>query len=1142
MRFVRIQNLALSLALLGAAGLTATSFSPTAYGQTIVSGDITGHVADSTGAVVVGASVALTSDANGSRREATSSPEGEFRFSLLPPGTYSIKVSSPGLVGGASHIAVSVGKVASITIAVAPAAVATDVVVDSSSQPLLQTEDANITTTMDARSIEQLPVPGGDISTLAFTAPGVNLSTGAGYGGFVAFGLPATSNLFTMNGNDIMDPYLNLNNSGASNLSLGANEIADVAIVNNGYDAQYGRYPGTQINYTTKSGSNAFHGNAQWYWNGRVLNANDWIAKNQQIYNGQPNKAPFANSNQWAASVGGPILKNKLFFFFDTEGLRYVLPGGGLTYIPTTGFMNDVIANLATANPSEVNYYKTIANLYAGASGAANAAPMPDDNCGDLDGTTLNGHLYDVGANSCTRTFYSPVNNLNTEALWNIRADQNLGQTDHVSYRVHHDWGMQATGTDPINPVFNSNSVQPEWEGQLNETHTFNSYIANQFIISGMYYQALFGPPDMAAATKAYPTTLVFNDGLFNALGGTDYNVNGRNVQQYQLVDDVSMQKGRHSLKFGINYRGNKISDYRAGVYKVSLTSINSMTDFAFGTTENGSTVRQRFPSIGQVAIGAMTLGLYAQDEWAVNDRLKLTLSLRMDHNANFKCYNDCISRLTAAFSEISHDATTPYSKAINTGLSQAFPATDFAVIQPRVGFSYAPYGQTGRFVVRGGVGLFSDLPAGTVVDNFITNAPQILDFTYSYATGTPATLDATAASGSAYNMVKASATAFQNGFQSGQTLTQIQAATTALAKGASFTVPNYFSINDTLHTPKYLEYNLETQYQLSHSDVVDFNYVGNHSWNTLMLSGLGNIFSSPGMAGLPLTAPDARFGTVTNLGNDGSANYNGLTTSVRHTAKYGLTLTGNYTYSHALDLVSNGGLELFSYQATYPQQQLSPAGPSKLNHGNADYDIRHSSSIQYVWAIPYKPSNGILKTVGAGWALSGNVFYRGGYPLSIINSQINSRQLGGKSTSGLLATLVSGNDMNCSAKPNAANINAQVCFKGDTFAAVPKSPATYSYGFGNIARNSFRGPHYFNSDLQVNKETKVAERYTLKIGANFYNVLNHANFSVPVNSQTLNTFGAVNSTVTPPSSPYGSFEGSAVSGRVVQLLTSFSF
>jgi hypothetical protein len=142
---------------------------------------------------------------------------------------------------------------------------------------------------------------------------------------------------------------------------------------------------------------------------------------------------------------------------------------------------------------------------------------------------------------------------------------------------------------------------------------------------------------------------------------------------------------------------------------------------------------------------------------------------------------------------------------------------------------------------------------------------------------------------------------------------------------------------------------------------------------------------------------------------------------------------------------------------------------------------------------------------------------------------------------------------MTCSKQPNAADISQQVCFKGDTFASVPSIPKTiptgltasnyaYSYGFGNIARNSFRGPHYFNSDLQLNKETKIAERYTVKIGANMYNVLNHANFSAPANNAGGTGLGSITSTVTPPSSPYGSFEGSAVSGRVVQMLMSFSF
>ena len=1196
MRFIRIQNLSLALALLGVAGLTAMNTAPAAYGQTIVSGDISGHVADSTGAVVVGATATMTSDANGSRREVKTSSEGEFRFSLLPPGTYSIKVSSAGLVGAASHIAVSVGKASSVNITVQPASVATEVVVDSSSQPLLQTEDANITTVVDARSIEQLPVPGGDISTLAFTAPGVNLSTGAGYGGFVAFGLPATSNLFTMNGNDIMDPYLNLNNSGASNLTLGANEIADVAIVNNGYTAQYGRYPGAQINYTTKSGANAFHGNAQWYWNGRSLNANDWINKNGG------GDRPFANSNQWAGSVGGPIWKNKLFFYFDTEGLRYVLPGGGgTTYIPTTGFMNDVVANVGAINPAEKGYYSTINTLYAGASVASHAATVSNDpfsagassDCGSLDGWSpataaainaalgegtvtpqalVNGKAYgytytgyglDKSGNpiptsattglACTRQFYAAVNNLNTEQLWAGRIDQNLGSNDHASYRMHHDWGVQATGTDAINSAFNANSVQPEWEGQFNETHTFNSYIANQLILSGLYYSAIFGPPDIKSSLKVFPTTMVFADGLgFANMGGTDYNYpQGRNVQQYQLVDDLSVQWKRHSLKFGVNYRGNKISDFRSGVLTSGEAVINSLVDFAQGTTENGSTVRVRFPTMNQVAINAMTFGIYAQDEWAASEKLKLTLSFRMDHNANFSCAQNCFARMNSAFPELTHDATIPYNKVISTGLGNAFPATDWAVYQPRFGFSYAPQGQGGRFVVRGGMGLFSDLPPGTIVDSYLLNAPNLVDLTYAYSTGSAGLLDPTLTSGSAYNYLKSSASAFESGFKSGQTLSQIQAA--VKAQGSSYSAPSYNSVVDTLHTPKYLEYNLETQFQISRSDVIDLNYVGNHSWNTLMNNGLGNIHSPTGMANLPLTAPDPRFNIVTNLTNNGKANYNGLTTSFKHTAKFGLTLMGNYTYSHALDLVSNGGLELFNYQNTYPMQQLSPANMNSLTYGNADYDIRHSSSIQYVWAIPYKSSNMILKTAGEGWSVSGNMFYRGGYPMSIVNSTINSRQLASQSTGVLLAAITSGSDMTCSKKPNAADISQQVCFKGDTFASVPSIPKTiptgltasnyaYSYGFGNIARNSFRGPHYFNSDLQLNKETKIAERYTVKLGANMYNILNHANFAAPANNAGGTGLGSITSTVTPPSSPYGSFEGSAVSGRVVQMLMSFSF
>ena len=199
----------------------------------------------------------------------------------------------------------------------------------AASGAMIETENANLSTTYNTTQMEELPTPGGDMTTIAFTAPGVVVSTGMGYGNFSAHGLPGISNLFTINGNDYNDAYLNLNNSGASNLMLGTNEVQEAAVVQNAYSVQYGREAGAQVNYITKSGTNGFHGDLNYNWNGDRLNANDFFANT----NGTgPLKAI---SNQWAADVGGPIRKDKMFFYADTEGLYYTLPSAGVVSIPS---------------------------------------------------------------------------------------------------------------------------------------------------------------------------------------------------------------------------------------------------------------------------------------------------------------------------------------------------------------------------------------------------------------------------------------------------------------------------------------------------------------------------------------------------------------------------------------------------------------------------------------------------------------------------------------------------------------------------------------------------------------------------------------------------------------------------------------
>src|SRR6202008_716593 len=253
--------------------------------------------------------------------------------------------------------------------------------------PLLQTENANIATTFDTRTVQSIPNPGNDITYIAQTAPGVsmNTSSGNGYGNFSAFGLPGTSNLFTVNGNDYNDPFLNLNNSGASNLLLGGNDVQEVAVVSNGYTGQYGRQAGAQIDYSTRSGGNAYHGSANYYYTGSTLNAEDFFL------NASNQPKPFQNNNQWAADFGGPIKKDKAYFFVDTEGLRYIFATATNSFLPTPAFQNYVLSQVPA---SATSFYQNDFSLYNGSKGAGNAVPTAAT-CGGNCANNFNGGIFE---------------------------------------------------------------------------------------------------------------------------------------------------------------------------------------------------------------------------------------------------------------------------------------------------------------------------------------------------------------------------------------------------------------------------------------------------------------------------------------------------------------------------------------------------------------------------------------------------------------------------------------------------------------------------------------------------------------------------------------------------------------------------
>jgi hypothetical protein len=535
------------------------------FGQSLTTGNITGSVYDPSHAIVPGAGVILKGLDTGSNAATTTNASGGYSFSLLRPGRYEIRVKQSGFAEVLETVEVEVGQTSKgdINLVVAKG---TETVEVSGTVPLINTEPSN-NTAFTQEEVAQLPSAGGDITNIADTAPGAVVNGTGGYGNFTVNGMPATSNLFTVNGENDMDPYFNINNSGASNLTLGQNEIGEATVITNPYGGQYGQLAGAQVTYVTKSGTNQFHGNAAYWWNGRYMNANDWMNIQGQAAAGQPNEPAFSNANQYAASFGGPIIKNKTFFFVDFEGMRFLLPNVDTVFAPTPAFISAAEANVAAVNPAESTTYNKLMSLYLNApnySGnnpssfnapAGPTATSPGDSCYTL---ALPGW---AAGTPCSLTYVTTPLALAKEYIFSARVDQKLSNNDNLFGRYKLDHGTQPTSLDPISSAFDALSPQPAWDAQASETHVFSPNVTNQFTATLSHYTALFTAPT-AAATFNYAETFNEDAGIYNFTSpnnGASSFPQGRNITQYQFIDDFSWTRGNHTFKFGENFPGTAL-------------------------------------------------------------------------------------------------------------------------------------------------------------------------------------------------------------------------------------------------------------------------------------------------------------------------------------------------------------------------------------------------------------------------------------------------------------------------------------------------------------------------------------------------------------------------------------------------------
>src|SRR5277367_3978417 len=832
---------------------------------------IVGQVSDITGAAVPGATVTITNQETGLKRGAKTDDSGRFIFSQLKPGTYSVQVEAAGFATQQNRaVFAGLGQTQTVDF-VLKVAQSNQTVEVTAEAPLINPANANTSTNLSAQSLENLPNPGGDLTyPLQFAAGALVNTAGSGndfvggtngYGNVEFNGLPALSNGYIVDGLETNDPLTNLNSGLSTNLVLGLNSISEVTVNTLSYAVDEGRYGASQVNYVTKSGSNQFHGNLYEIWNGSILNAADYFT------DATPgNHKPRSTVNHFGGSVGGPIVRDKLFFFFDSEWVRIALPIVTATTVPTAAFQSYVLQQLPMGGkdsvtgsvygpaPQLVPFYQKMFSLY-----------------GNTSGTPLNvlGCPFDVGGgsplvandgNGCANRQSISHSSDDHEQVQTVRMDYNIDEKNTTWYRLQSDTGLQAAYTDPINPLFDAISPQPLYSFAAGYTHVFSQNLVNYFNPAFSWYASLFGPADFEKTLAALPIVLQGSgaNAPFTTLGGLDNTwVQGRKASRFFINDNLAWSHGAHELRFGTNTRIFRLNDYDFGEGSVPTVTYTTLPQYIYGVA---STATKTFPTSANEPFNFLNLDLYAQDTWKVTHELTWTFGIRDTLNSNPLNPHQQIARLSGSFDSISHNVDEPLNATIHTGLSNIFSSTPLAILQPRTAIAWQFEPKT---VLRAGFGLFSDLLPGSIADVVGVNPPYVQTFQGGLLGTVGGTSIAPGVPNSAVDATVAANQNFTLGFPLGQLSCPPghSASGTCLPPVAIAAVPN-----GELHAPYFMEWSLGVEHEFGANGSVRAQYVGTRAVNQPYLTQVNGYQTvcDGCFEPFPYERPtDARFGAV---------------------------------------------------------------------------------------------------------------------------------------------------------------------------------------------------------------------------------------------------------------------------------------
>jgi hypothetical protein len=1131
--------------------------------------ELTGQVTDQTGAVVGGAPVKLSNTATGEVRTTVTTAAGTYRFPAVQVvGTYTLEVAPKGFkTEKVQDIVVTVGTIVTRDVKLEIGTTSEQVTVEAGAQ-LVQTEDSAVSENIDRQVWTNMPLETRSqnefMGLIAGSEPASEAMLGTDRG-------PAVNGTRSGSGNFMVEGFSNndqglggastVAGSGGALTTISPDAIQEYRVIDGTPSAEYGQAGGFVTDTVLKSGTNQWHGSLFEYNRIQALAANSWFSNEQGIED-------HLVRNQFGGSVGGPIIKDKTFFYFTTEfhRLRTTSPLTGNTY--TSDFVNFV--NTGAFETFQENNAGGVCVILTGApcptgtlSGSATLGPVYSAEnavqtvvtCGTGTRACIPGTETAVAEGLYTgifagQTYPVPIygettvgqaENLN-QTRYTVKMDHKLSAKDQLNGAYLYDNG------DLVEPFGGNNTFGPTLYNHtraqtagITWAHTFSPTVLNQARFSYVRHTGNFpGDPTVNGMADSFTAFDVPAIGLGNASNLPQFFTEN----EFIYKDDVSIAHGKHNFKTGGEYRrtrnGSSFIAYFPGVNAFTDTE-NLLTDgtfnnqletYLYGAPYYGSLYYANTsinPVTGNRPVyyrgyRANEVGAYAQDDWRVSPRLTVNLGLRWEYFGpphNFQPGLDANFYQGTPVTPIPTSSTNPFFPVDNAYVALFATGTvqqrnhdiwnkDLNNFGPRLGFAYDLLGNQ-KLVLRGGYGINYDRIYNNVFENIRFNPPF-------FAVGSLGTIGG-----------------------NGQVVTPAQTAGVVSYPYAGLPVfaglnpsdftPELRAMDQNLVTPYYEQVHLGFQYQIGKDMVVESNYVGTFGHK---LTGIQDRNTYDGReVGGDNTLINPAYSAINFRNNCCDSSYHGWQTTLRKRFTNGLQFNANYTYSKGMDDISDA----FSGKGSsggFPTDQWN----AHLDYGPADYNIKHRVVASYVYDLPFAKNNRWL----GGWNFSGIMSVQTGADFSVNNPSIDSNGDGVFNDRAVYigpGSIKNAIDHNISPAHGYLVQNAAYwgSLNGNTTGLETGIPCTANGGAwcnnGEMERNTLVGPGFFNWDMGFGKSIKINERAAFKFEANFFNMFNHPNFETPTTGLNASNFGQSTAT----------FDNQQTGGpRITQLAIRFDF